>query len=92
MDHLMCPTRPDGSRWAPPAPLDSSVMREEMFAIHSSSSDRELRFLARNGDDFQVGLFGRELGVALEVSAYTDSKGLLALFEKLAVHMGPWLS
>jgi len=61
-----------------------------MFAIHSSVSDRELRFLARNGDEFQVELLGRELNVVLEVSAYTDSKGLLALFEKLAAHMRPW--
>jgi hypothetical protein len=61
-----------------------------MFAIHSSSSDRELRFLARNGDVFQVELVGRELTVAHEVSAYTDSKGLLALFEKLAAQVGPW--
>ena len=61
-----------------------------MFAIHSSSSDRELRFLARNGDEFQIGLLGRELNVTLEVSAYTDGKGLLTLFERLAAHMSPW--
>lgn len=61
-----------------------------MFAIHSSSSDRELRFLARNGDNFRVELVGRELNAAREVSAYTDGKGLLALFEKLAAHVRPW--
>ena len=61
-----------------------------MFAIHSSSSDRELRLLARSGDEFRVELLGREINVACEVSAYTDSKGLLALFEKLAAHARPW--
>lgn len=61
-----------------------------MFAIHSSSSDRELRFIARNGDSFQVELLGRELNVSLEVSAYTDSKGFLLLLEKLATHAMPW--
>ena len=61
-----------------------------MFAIHSSSSDRELRFFDRNGDKFQIELLGRELNVAREVSAYTDSKGLLALFENLAAHVTPW--
>ena len=65
-------------------------MREEMFVIKSSSSDRELRFLARHGDEFQVELSGYGLTLALKVSAYTDSTGLLRLFEKIASHATPW--
>lgn len=61
-----------------------------MFAIYSSSSDRELRFLARDGDEFHVELVGRELNVVHEVSSCTDSKGLLTLFEKIAAHEMPW--
>ena len=65
-------------------------MREEMFVIKSSSSNRELRFLARHGDEFQVELSGYGLTLALKVSAYTDSAGLLQLFEKIANHATPW--
>lgn len=61
-----------------------------MFAIKSSSSDRELRFLARKGDEFRVELSGHGLTVELLVSAYTDSTGLLRLFETIAKCSEPW--
>lgn len=61
-----------------------------MFSIQSSSSDRELVFLAPQGDYFTVELRGTELQACRGVYAYTDSQGLAALFERLASHDRPW--
>ena len=61
-----------------------------MFSIHSTSSDRQLCFLRRSGDDFVVELLSDSLKARLSVSAYTDRFGLLELFEKLGAATLPW--
>jgi len=61
-----------------------------MFAIHSNSSDREVRFLDRRGDEFVVELAGRGVAATQWVSAFTDSNGLARWMEELAVNELPW--
>jgi len=61
-----------------------------MFAIHSNSSDREVRFLGRRGDEFIVELAGRGIAATQWVSAFTDSDGLARWMEELAANELPW--
>jgi len=61
-----------------------------MFAIHSNSSDREVRFLDRRGDEFIVELAGRGIAATQWVSAFTDSKGLARWMAELAANELPW--
>jgi len=61
-----------------------------MFAIHSNSSDREVRFLCRRGDEFIVELSGRGIAATQWVSAFTDSDGLARWMEELAANELPW--
>lgn len=61
-----------------------------MFVIHSNSSDREVRFLDRRGDEFIVELAGRGVAATQWVSAFTDSKGLARWMEELASNERPW--
>lgn len=61
-----------------------------MFAIHSNSSDREVRFLDRHGDEFIVEIEGRGVAATQWVSAFADSKGLARWMEELAANELPW--
>lgn len=61
-----------------------------MFSIHSNSSDREIRFLDRQGDEFVVELAGRGVAATQWVSAFTDSNGLAHWMEELAANELPW--
>lgn len=61
-----------------------------MFAIRSSSSDREVRFLDRRGDEFIVELAGRGVQATQWVSSFADPKGLAQWMAKLAANELPW--
>jgi hypothetical protein len=69
---------------------NTTLENAKMFAIHSSSSDRKVRFLDRRGDEFVVELAGRGVAAAQWVSAFTDSKGLAQWMEELAANELPW--
>ncbi|WP_430387769.1 DUF6228 family protein [Dyella sp. 20L07] len=61
-----------------------------MLTIRSNSSDRELRFLDRIGDEFVVEIEGRGVTATQWVSAFTDGQGLAIWLEDLASYELPW--
>ncbi|KLD65601.1 DUF6228 family protein [Dyella japonica] len=61
-----------------------------MFSIRSSSSDREVRFLDRRGDEFVVEIEGRGVTATQWVCAFTDPDGLARWMESLATNELPW--
>lgn len=61
-----------------------------MFVIHSVSSDRNVRFFDRRGDEFIVELEGRGVAATQWVSAFTDADGLACWMEDLASSGTAW--
>ncbi|QNK02262.1 DUF6228 family protein [Dyella telluris] len=61
-----------------------------MFVIHSNSSEREVRFLDRRGDEFMVEIQGRGVTATQWVSAFADPKGLARWMEELGANGLPW--
>ena len=61
------------------------------FSIRSNASDRELVFHSPQADYFVVELRGTALNAIRNVYAYTDARGLSALFERLATYERPWV-
>lgn len=67
-----------------------NIESTEMFAIRSASSDSEVRFLDRLGDEFVVELQGHGVTATQWVSAFTDPQGLPGWFKDLASCALPW--
>jgi hypothetical protein len=61
-----------------------------MFSILSTSSDRELCFVERSGDDLLVEIRGQSPVASITVSTYTDNLGLYWFFERLGELSSPW--
>jgi hypothetical protein len=63
----------------------------EVFAIHSSSSSRVLRFLDRKGDSFIVEIESFNVTARQSVSAFAVYEDLPGWMEDLATHKIPWV-